>query len=428
MRRDLGCLSIVSLTVALLLPLAAARAASGDALTLRGFGTLGWVHSSDRRADFVSSPFQNAGAGHSRHWDIGVDSRFALQVDARFDEDLSGVVQVVTQRQHDGSYRPRVEWANLKYQITPDFDVRLGRTVLATFAASDTRLVGYANPWLRPPLEVYGLLPVTSTDGIDGTYRFALGPTMQRAQLSFGRINLDLPGNGMVKARGIVGFNHTIEYGSLSLRAGYLHAHADVRRPDLDALFAGFDQFGATLASIPPLAPLATRARGLAARYRFVDKPISAFTLGANYERDAWLLIAEWGRLNGPPLLGDTDAWAVTAGHRFESLMPYFVFSERRAEPTVEPGLPLAGLPPPLAQAATALNGGLQQTLTAISASQRSTSLGLRWEAYRGVAVTLQYDRVQRGANSVGTFVNRQPGFEPGGRANVFGLAVHFVF
>jgi hypothetical protein len=49
---------------------------------------------------------------------------------------------------------PAIEWANLKYQITSDLAVRLGRIVLPTYDRSDTQNVGYALPWVRVPIEI----------------------------------------------------------------------------------------------------------------------------------------------------------------------------------------------------------------------------------------------------------------------------------
>jgi hypothetical protein len=55
--------------------------------------------------------------------------------------------------------------------VTPAFSVRLGRTVLPSFLYSDTREVGYSNPWVRPPIEAYSLVPIDHSDGVDASYQ-----------------------------------------------------------------------------------------------------------------------------------------------------------------------------------------------------------------------------------------------------------------
>ena len=395
---------------------------------LRGFATLGAVHSSDQQSDFVASPFQPSGAGYSRSWDAGVDSKLALQLDGSFNDQWSAVVQVVSQRRYDGSFTPQVEWANIKYQVTPDLSVRAGRTLLATFIASDTRLLGYGNPWVRPPLEVYGLLPVTNTDGVDGTYRFRIGDTTHSTQLSFGRTELDLPNGGQIEAKNIVGLNHSIERGALTVRGGFLRAKVDVSTPELEALFVGLTQFGAGLSMTPGLEPVGAQALALVDRYRFESRRITAATIGATYDPGDWLLIAEWGRLDGPEVLADASTWQITGGLRFGGFTPYVSYARRHADPANEAGIDTRFLPPPLAQPAAALNAGLQQTLVQFAASQRTASIGLRWEVRPNAALKLQFDRVDREAGSAGTFVNQQPGFRFGGESDLISLGLDVVF
>ena len=98
-----------------------------------GFGTLGVVHSSEDQADFTSTFFKPNGAGYSHAWSGAVDSLLAVQVVAKPTAKLSAVVQVISEQRYDGTYWPHVEWANVKYQFTPDFSVRVGRTVLPAF-------------------------------------------------------------------------------------------------------------------------------------------------------------------------------------------------------------------------------------------------------------------------------------------------------
>src|SRR5687767_2068597 len=131
-----------------------------------GFGTGGFVHSSEENADFTSTFSKPTGAGYSDSWSSDVDSLIAGQLTANFTPKLSAVLQVISEQNHDGTYQPHVEWANVKIQLTPDFSVRAGRMVLPSLLVSDTRKVGFTYPWVRPPLEVYSLLPVTWTDGL----------------------------------------------------------------------------------------------------------------------------------------------------------------------------------------------------------------------------------------------------------------------
>ena len=108
-------------------------------LSFSAFGTLGEVHSSEDKADFTASVFQPNGAGYTRSWSAEVDSLIGAQLTANILSDLSAVVQVIAEQNYNGTFTPHIEWANIKYQFSPDLSVRVGRSVLPTFLFSDTR-------------------------------------------------------------------------------------------------------------------------------------------------------------------------------------------------------------------------------------------------------------------------------------------------
>lgn len=155
--------------------------------TFSGFGTFGLVHSSEDRADFTdNSRFQPNGAGYTHPWSSDVDSRIGAQVTASFTPQLSAVVQVIAEQNYDNTYKPHVEWANIKYRVTPNFSLRAGRTVLSSFLFSDTRKVGYTIAWVRPPVDLYGLVPITGSDGMDARYEFQAGDAVNTVVGSYG--------------------------------------------------------------------------------------------------------------------------------------------------------------------------------------------------------------------------------------------------
>src|SRR5438105_13944045 len=121
-------------------------AAAETAVSFSGYGTVGAVHSDNDQGDYLVDAFKPNGPGASHSWSADVDSRFGAQVSAQFTPQISAVLQVLSQQRFDNSYRPTVEWANLKYDVTPDLSVRAGRVVLPVFMVTDSRRVGYANP------------------------------------------------------------------------------------------------------------------------------------------------------------------------------------------------------------------------------------------------------------------------------------------
>jgi hypothetical protein len=411
-----------------------ARAATGGAdpdgstFSFNGFGTLGVVHSSEDKADFVGNFFQPNGAGFTHRWSPGVDSKFGLQMDANFNDRISAVVQVVSQHQYDNSYKPQIEWANLKYQFTPDVSVRLGRTVSSLFMVSSSALVSYTYPWVRPPLEVYGQLPINHKDGIDVSYRVHVGDVTSTVESSYGEFTAKLAGGGKGDAHRFFDISETLERGPGTLRFAYSSALFTLQSPGFDSLFAGFTQFGQVLSSVPGLQTTGAQALSLANKYSLDDAPFSIFTIGASYDPGAWLLMAEWEATHGSASIPNATSWYVTGGYRIKKFTPYLTLARLTSDQPSEPGISTAGLPPELAVAAGALNSGLTAALRGFAGSQQSASVGIRWDFMRNADCKLEYERLRSLSDSPGGLTNVQPGFQPGGNVNLFSATVDFVF
>lgn len=122
-----------------------------------------------------------------------------MQLTANLAPQWSSVLQVIVEQDYKGHYTPDIEWANVKFDITPELSLRAGRVVLPTFMNSEYRKVGYAIPWIRPPEEVYRTVPVSNVDGIDAAYRFRFDDFTNTLQATYGQADKAFPfadGNG----------------------------------------------------------------------------------------------------------------------------------------------------------------------------------------------------------------------------------------
>jgi hypothetical protein len=393
--------------------LLAAAAGAAPGWTLSGFGTVGAVHSSERNADYTSSVMKASGAGATRAWSPHVDSRLGAQLDVQFERRWSAVLQVVSEQGLDNSYRPRVEWANVKFQATPDLALRFGRIALPMFLTADYRKVGYIYPWVRPPVEGYGALPITSSDGADASWRWSAGRVRNASQLFYGRTDVALIAPLRVQARNIVGMSNTSDWGALSLRASLIGAEVTT---DIGyQLFDAFDALGPAGAAI-------TR------RYEIDHKYVSVASLGANYDPGQWFLMAEASRSQSESLLGATRNAYASAGIRFGAFTSYLLVSRvRAASATSDAGLPTGGLPPALAGQVAQLNGGLNILLATIP-QQTTQAAGLRWDLAANTALKFQYGRVTPHHGSRGTLINLTPAFRSGRTAHVASVALDFVY
>lgn len=393
-----------------------ARAQEGagePAVTFSGFGTIGAVHSEQRHADFTASPLTPGQAGYTRAWSMDVDSRLGAQLTLNVDKQWSAVVQVVSERTVNGNYRPQVEWANVKYQATPDLSVRVGRIALPAFLAADYRKASYALPWVRTPVELYGSLPVSNSDGVDASYRWNVAGIRNETQLLYGRTRTAISSESSAEARGVASISNVATRGDLSVRVTAMSAeiHTDLAKE----FFGALGQFGSSGAA-------------LAAQYGLDAKRISAYSAGFNYDPGNWFLMGEAARVNARSMLGDRKAWYLSGGYRFGAFTPYLTYSSVGLNmPSASAGISLAGLPAAIAPQAAMLTAELNRQLKMIGV-QRSTSAGLRWDFASGYALKLQYDRVLPREGSQGTLINVQPGFQSGKSFGVYSAVVDFVF
>jgi len=406
---------------ALLIGLACAASAHADdgmskpGWSLQGFGSAGAAYSNNADSDYVTSLLKPDGVGASGRWSANLDTRLGVQLNFTANAQWSVVLQVVSEQRLDHSYRPNVEWANVKYQATPDLALRVGRIALPMFLAADYRKVGYAIPWARTPVEVYGRIPLTSSDGIDATYRFNRGALKNVTQGFYGHTRLALVDGGFVEARHTTGFANTTEYGAASVRVSMLTTDLTIATDYIHAFYDGLRQFG-------------PQGAVLAERYTLDHKRVNAVSIGASYDPGRWFVMGELGRMRTRSLLGDTTGLYASAGYRLGDFTPYLTYAHVRANSrTTDPGLNLAGLPPAAAGAGAALNGYLNALLTIVPA-QRTISIGTRWDCMTDVALKLQLDHATTLAGSRGTFTNVQPGFRSGRTVNIASAVLDFVF
>lgn len=378
-----------------------------------GFGTVGVAHSGEDKADFVSGILKPNGAGHSHTWSADVNSLIGGQITANFTPQLSAILQVISEQNYDNTYRPHVEWANIKYQFSPDFSVRAGRIVQSIFLVSEYRKIGYAYPWVRPPVEVYNQVPVSNSDGVEAIYSKHVGELTNTVQGTYGKTEPHLPAGGTVQAKDIWTIAYSAEYGAATLHVSYLRA--DLTVDTFKPLFDGFRQFG-------------SEGVALADKYELSNTPFTFIGLGGMYDPGDWFVMGEWGATDSHSVLGKNSAWYMSGGYRLGKLTPYLTYAQVKMDSnTFDPGLTLSALPPSLVGPAADLNTGLNAILGA-SPIQKTISVGARLDFAKNTSLKLQFDHIRLGAGSPGTLINVQPGFQPGGKVNVFSATIDFVF
>ncbi|PPT91854.1 hypothetical protein [Xanthomonas arboricola] len=265
----------------------------GEHFTLSGFGTLAALRTDTDDASYIRESQFN---GATDSFDLGTDSNLGVQLIGRANSWLSATVQTLTKRRSSLYGATQVEWLFVKVEPLPRLAIRAGRIATPTFAISDTRNVGYANPWVHAPNEVYASAVVDQLRGGDVTFTHDLADgTIKLTGLTGSNIFTVDIGFGPVegKQRNVLGFNAVWENDWLTLRAGRLNGDFDI-------------------------APLG-----------IYGDTFTFSGVGAIVNRNDWLVQGEYVTRRADKVNReiDAEAWYALVGHRFGSVQPFVSYA-----------------------------------------------------------------------------------------------------
>ncbi|WP_052480889.1 hypothetical protein [Gilvimarinus agarilyticus] len=331
--------------------------ASEDRLRFNGFLSLAYgVASND-----------GGYAGYTEEGTFNNESLFGLQGAFTLTDNTEVTMQLVGRGRED--WDPGIEWAYISHQFTPAFTMRAGKMRLPLFMYSDSLEVGYAQPWIRPPVEVYGAVPVTSYTGVDGLYD----------------ISLD---NSTLSLQGFVGESDE----TISLAGGQV---ARLAVNDLVGGSATWTDFIWTLRANLAQAEITTGG----------DKLDTTFMgVGFSYNDGTWQVISELTSLEIDGPTADTESGYITLARTFGAFSPYATFS--MTESTDDDERPLTRLG--AFAALTTPGSPYYGDVSVLSGSEianlerKAYSLGVRWDVMSNVAVKFDVTRTSDFGNTGG--------------------------
>lgn len=347
--------------------------AEDSPFSISGYGTLGWARLSGDAAQFRAGTVEANGADHGGSGEV--DSKLGLQMTARANEKLTGTVHLLSKKNVNNNFNPRVEWAYGKYDINPDVSVRVGRLALPGFMLSDYLNVGYSMTTVRAPVEVYAQLPISHFNGADALWRTQLGGVGLTFQPFLGRskIHARFSDAQATRADGdasLYGVNAVGQWEDWTVRLGRINADVTINAAPVDGLIGQLRQSGEI---------------GGANRLEYKDKSSSFTGLGLGYDNGKLLFQSEYTVRKAGGFLADSKAWYVLAGWRLGSVTPYLMTARQRVTSQTQ----YNGVANPML--ASYVNGLLASGNT----SQKSWSLGARWDVAKNMALKAQYDRLR---------------------------------
>lgn len=376
-------------------------AAQESGFSVKGFGTLGVVHSDSTESDYTSLNRTRVpdGAGLTRQTAFNVDSKLGAQVDWKATDSLSATVQALSQYTYDKKYSPEITLAFAKYAVSPDMDVRVGRIKPALYLLSDYIDVNYANPWVRPPVEYYAAAPIPYINGVDLLWRPSIGDITFLVQPYIGTISdIKAPGDTVIDFKSNVGLNVTAQSGDFTYRFGYYQTKLTFAAPVVTTFF-GANGISGTLGTLCNAAKDAVACTQAAALLP-TDKKGAFVSLGVAYDNGDYFVSGEYGKRTTDSYLSDATHGYVTGGTRLGKFTPYATYSVWKTDsPTKFSG---------------STNATTNLVVTGLLLSnlmdQDSTTLGVRFDVAKNVALKAQWDSVQthtkngQPGTGVGTF------------------------
>ncbi len=373
---------------------------------LSGFATLGAAVSDRDDMWFYRSGLNKPG---SDRVDLGSDTLLGLQGSLKLGDSGDLTVQLLSRENTRGNYDPRIAWAFWRYDVSPALSIRLGRLRVPFFMLSDSLNVNYANPWVRPPEEVYSLNPFSELDGIDLLLRLPAGRLELELQPYFGAGRIKLINGGTAELRDVRGLNLALigERFSVHLGHGSGRLAVDWGDPGFRALSTALRDAGGDLVT------LAERLAGRKGQASFSSA-------GFQWDNGRQLLIGEIVRRRADRYVNSAHAWYLTAGQRIGAFTPYVGYARQRQDR-------------PVAHATIAhpgLAAGFEAFNVSRNDAQRSITLGTRWDFARNAALKAELSRSRVARDAWGSYFPRDAGgTQPGGRtAHLLSISLDVVF
>ena len=281
----------------------------GDRFKINGFFTGGFTTNDGDSAELAIYGIED-------NYSTAAVSRLGLQMTFEVAKDMSLTGQLVSRGVND--YEVDAEWAYLSWNVTSNFTARIGRQRIPYYLLSEYLEVGYAYPWVRPPIELYNI-PISSTDGIGVLYDFNVGELAFSTQAYVGagsgfadQLEGDFTLN---QAWGVAQF---VEWRDFTFRIGYNTSNLDVNEIQDggvgDFLISGTNNI-ADEADISRL-PLQN-----------IDTEYVSAAL--SYDNGKLLVMTELANLRVKDFVQPAgDSGYITVGYRFGDWMPHFTYAK----------------------------------------------------------------------------------------------------
>ncbi|WP_187806535.1 porin [Aquipseudomonas alcaligenes] len=301
--------SIRALGLAGLIASTPAMALEQGEYRLNGFGTVGLTHlgGEDQGRSFgISGQTTDAWRGDQL-------SKLGGQLQYGLTDTLSLTVQTTLKPEQD-TWKGNLEWAYLSWGATESLTLRAGRLRSPIYMYSETLDVGFTQPWLRLPDEVYSQVQLSNYEGGDILYSL---PT------PIGVLAFQAAG-GQAVNRNLFALDelHDIDYKKI------FAANASLTTDNFGMLRVGYAEADIdTNLTASVIDPVGTPT---SIDFLNLHRQKGKFTsIGYQYDNGTWVSSDEWTRNNTEgDQQGNVDAFYLMGGRRFGDVLIHLTYAQ----------------------------------------------------------------------------------------------------
>lgn len=257
-----------------------------DRITVNGFFT-GKAGIADNNAGYN---------GYTDEIDFEEGSKLGIQGTFALTEQTKIVSQLIARG--DDNWSTSMEWAFLSHDFENGLVTRIGRLRAPIYMYSDYLDVGYAQPWITPPSELYSVVPISAFDGVDVLYDMPVGEATLTFQAIYGEaVYEDDDGNlgsdlDFSQTAGLVA---TVGYEDWTFRSMYFTTDVSA---DATTLAGEFDKNNAYFTGV-----------------------------GVGYDNGELIVVSEYAMSDVQGDYSDTKSGYLTVGYRIDAFTPYATYS-----------------------------------------------------------------------------------------------------
>jgi hypothetical protein len=293
-----------------------------------------------------------------------------------------------------------IDWLYLKYNYNYNLSFKIGRMQVPFFLNSNSLEVDYIHTWTRAPIEVYGMIPMDSYNGVELSYQkdfdnfFFSGSVMLYGSREETLENMILINASDVndsyfdidKGRGV---SLSFEKDNFTIKGTHYQGRTSVYLDNDKNL----KQFYNVLDFL----------KTLGYDYSYVkndyiwDKAKTTFSsFGINYDAEDFFVQSEIARMNTYVILPEMLGYYILTGYKYSyKFTPYFIFAQHKnnKEHFYENRLTSnnSDITPILDEVTTNINKQLYQ----LNFGQTTLSLGFRYDIEIGLSLKMQIDRIE---------------------------------